>query len=106
MVLVPRRFNSGRYGKLLILGFFFSMAQNDGFAYGNQLLFDKRNFTKYINYFYLWDYVESVNGEYRVKPLFNSHSNIENGNVYNSLPWTNISNEQDLKQFLKMPVKT
>ena len=75
--------------------------KNDGFAYGNQLLFDKRNFTKYINYFYLWDYVESVNGEYRVKPLFNSHSNIENGNVYNSLPWTNISNEQDLKQFLK-----
>ena len=64
-------------------------------------MFDKRNFTKYINYFYLWDYVESVNGEYRVKPLFNSHSNIENGNVDNSLPWTNISNEQALKQFLK-----
>ena len=33
--------------------------------------------------------------------MFNSHSNIENGNVDNSLPWTNISNEQDLKQFLK-----
>lgn len=102
MVLVPRRFNSGRYGKTF--DFWDSSLvwlKNDGFAYGNQLLFDKRNFTKYINYFYLWDYVESVNGEYRVKPLFNSHSNIENGNVYNSLPWTNISNEQDLKQFLK-----
>lgn len=102
MVLVPRRFNSGRYRKTF--DFWDSSLvwlKNDGFAYGNQLLFDKRNFTKYINYFYLWDYVESVNGEYRVKPLFNSHSNIENGNVYNSLPWTNISNEQDLKQFLK-----
>lgn len=102
MVLVPRRFNSGRYGKTF--DFWDSSLvwlKNDGFAYGNQLLFDKRNFTKYINYFYLWDYVESVNGEYRVKPLFNSHSNIENGNVNNSLPWTNISNEQDLKQFLK-----
>lgn len=102
MVLVPRRFNSGRYGKTF--DFWDSSLvwlKNDGFAYGNQLLFDKRNFTKYINYFYLWDYVESVNGEYRVKPLFNSHSNIENGNVNNSLPWTNISNEQDLKKFLK-----
>ena len=102
MVLVPRRFNSGRYRKTF--DFWDSSLvwlKNDGFSYGNQLLFDKRNFTKYINYFYLWDYVESVNGEYRVKPLFNSHSNIENGNVYNSLPWTNISNEQDLKQFLK-----
>lgn len=102
MVLVPRRFNSGRYGKTF--DFWDSSLvwlKNDGFSYGNQLLFDKRNFTKYINYFYLWDYVESVNGEYRVKPLFNSHSNIENGNVDNSLPWTNISNEQDLKQFLK-----
>lgn len=102
MVLVPRRFNSGRYGKTF--DFWDSSLvwlKNDGFSYGNQLLFDKRNFTKYINYFYLWDYVESVNGEYRVKPLFNSHSNIENGNVDNSLPWTNISNEQALKQFLK-----
>lgn len=102
MVLVPRRFNSGRYGKTF--DFWDSSLvwlKNDGFSYGNQLLFDKCNFTKYINYFYLWDYVESVNGEYRVKPLFNSHSNIENGNVDNSLPWTNISNEQDLKQFLK-----
>ena len=102
MVLVPRRFNSGRYRKTF--DFWDSSLvwlKNDGFSYGNQLLFDKRNFTKYINYFYLWDYVESVNGEYRVKPLFNSHSNIENGNVDNSLPWTNISNEQALKQFLK-----
>ena len=102
MMLVPRRFNSGRYRKTF--DFWDSSLvwlKNDGFSYGNQLLFDKRNFTKYINYFYLWDYVESVNGEYRVKPLFNSHSNIENGNVDNSLPWTNISNEQALKQFLK-----
>lgn len=102
MVFVPRRFNGGRYGKTF--DFWDSSLvwlKKDGFAYGNQLMFDKRNFTKYINYFYLWDYVECVNGEYRVKPLFNSHGNIENGDVNNSLPWTNISNELDLKQFLK-----
>lgn len=102
MVLVPRRFNSGRYGKTF--DFWDSSLvwlKNDGFAYGNQLMFDKRNFTKYINYFYLWDYVECVNGEYRVKPLFNSHSHIESGSICNTYPWTNIITEQDLKQFLR-----
>ena len=62
MVLVPRRFNSGRYGKTF--DFWDSSLvwlKNDGFSYGNQLLFDKRNFTKYINYFYSQIAIASCN---------------------------------------------
>ena len=101
MVLVPRRFNSGRYAKTF--DFWDSSLvwlKKDGFAYGENQIFDKRDFIKYINYFYLWDYVECVNGEYRVKPLFDSHKNIENGSKDNSELWTNIESKQDLKQFL------
>lgn len=102
MVLVPRYFNRGRYAKTY--DFWDSSLvwlKNDGFSYKGQQIFDKHDFIKYINYFYLWDYVEFVNGTYKVKPLFDSHKNIENGSVNNALLWTNISDKQDLKQFLK-----
>lgn len=106
MVLVPRRFNSGRYAKTF--DFWDSSLvwlKKDGFAYGENQIFDKRDFKKYINYFYLWDYVECANGEYRVKPLFDSHKNIEKGSKDNSELWTNISTKQDLKQFLNNAVE-
>lgn len=101
MVLVPRRFNSGRYGRTF--DFWDSSLvwlKKDGFVYGENQIFDKRDFIKYINYFYLWDYVECVNGEYKVKPLFDSHRNIENGSINYTQPWTNLNTESDLKQFL------
>lgn len=68
-------------------------------------MFNKSDFTKYINYFFLWDYVECVNGEYRIKPLFDSHNNIEMGNVDNTSLWSNIADELNLKQFLRNACK-
>lgn len=106
MVLVPKRFNSGRYKKTF--DFWDSSLvwlKSNGYSYGNQLMFNKSDFTKYINYFFLWDYVECVNGEYRIKPLFNSHKNIEMGNADNTSLWSNIDDELNLKQFLRNACK-
>lgn len=106
MVLVPRRFNSGRYSKTY--DFWDSSLvwlKKDGFYYGQNQMFDKRDFTKYINYFYLWNYVDCVNGEYKVKPLFESHNNIENGDVNDTAVWTNLVTKQDVKQFLNNACK-
>ncbi len=106
MVLVPKRFNSGRYKKTF--DFWDSSLvwlKSNGYSYGNQLMFNKSDFTKYINYFFLWDYVECVNGEYRIKPLFDSHNNIEMGNVDNTSLWSNIADELNLKQFLSNACK-
>ena len=101
MVLVPRRFNSGRYARTF--DFWDSSLvwlKKDGFFYGKSLMFDKQNFIKYINYFYLWDYVDCINNKYIIKPLFDSHKNIESGSIGDSILWTSISTQQDLKQFL------
>lgn len=66
--------------------------------YGFGTKFKREYFTRYINCFFLWDYVEAVKGEdgkteYRVKPLFKSHEKIEEGeNLEESKAnWTNIT---------------
>lgn len=66
--------------------------------YGFSTKFKREYFTRYINCFFLWDYVDAVKGEdgkteYRVKPLFTSHEKIEEGeNLEESKAnWTNIT---------------
>lgn len=68
-VLVPYGFNAARYlptndywdAALKIL-------EEKGFETKKGLLFKKENYKRYINYFFLWDYVEKDG--YKAKPLF------------------------------------
>lgn len=62
--------------------------------------FKKEYFTKYINYFFLWDYVkyfEHKNGikEYIIKPLFPLHKHINEGSVLNHDSWCGLSDPND-----------
>ena len=105
-VLVPKYFNCSRYGNTF--DFWDSSLvwlKKDGFTYKDEKVFDKEMFNKYINYFYLWDYVsvKNINGEmvYIVNPLFESHYNIENGSKDDTHQWGNVKSYTDLKQFLR-----
>lgn len=68
-MLVPYGFNCARYcqtydywdASLKIL-------VEEGFKTKKGLLFKKENYKRYINYFFLWDYVEKDG--YKAKPLF------------------------------------
>lgn len=88
-VLVPAGFNGDRGTKLYLCkneetpGYFqskkdgkyykkiddfwdFSLKYLQENGYGD---FTPEHFTEYINYFFLWDYVEKKNGKYEVKPI-------------------------------------
>lgn len=86
--LVPAGFNRARYGKTKDF-FDASLAwlKKDGFHDSNKLVFDKNQFNTYINYFYMWDYVEVINDMYHVKSLLNSSVDVEDGDVANNAVW-------------------
>lgn len=70
-VLVPEGFNKqrGMSKKIndywdLSLKYLKEYLQENGYSDNPELYF-----TKYINYFFLWDYVEKKNGEYEAKPI-------------------------------------
>lgn len=85
-ILVPYGFNRGRYGRTNdFWDASLTWLQRDGFQG-----LEPENFTKYINYFYLWDYVSlDENGGYRVKPLFGGGQRLEQEEL-----WAEIKPEE------------
>lgn len=68
--------------------------------------FDRNDFIKYINYFFLWDYVkcfEHKNGtkEYIINPLFPSHEKIEKSTITDAAYWTDLQSEDDAIKFME-----
>lgn len=61
--------------------------------------FKAGDFNKYINYFFLWDYVngDDGNGKYKIQKLFESHDKIEQG------IWTNVTSEE-AEEFMKKAI--
>lgn len=74
LVLVPYGFNRGRYGKTKdFWDASLAWLRRDGFQ-----AMRPENFTKYINFFFLWDYVSlDGNGGYQVKPLFGGRERLD-----------------------------
>lgn len=106
-VLVPAGFNTGReenthdyWDSSLV------WLKKDGFV-SEKTTFNKEDFTKYINYFFLWDYVEPDEADtekktYKIKPLFQSHSDIEKGDDIDKCKtnWTNITSPEEAEEFM------
>ena len=90
-VLVPAKFNGKR--ALPTADFWDSSLvwlKEEGFG-SEKTFFSKDEFTKYINYFFLWDYIEAKEEGYKVNHLFSAHKYIEYGRSKDSLAWTNLS---------------
>lgn len=85
-ILVPYGFNRGRYGKTNdFWDASLTWLQRDGFQ-----SLRPEDFTRYINFFYLWDYVSlDRNGDYQVKPLFGGQERLSNENL-----WAEIKPEE------------
>ncbi|MCH5205968.1 MAG: hypothetical protein J1F09_03375 [Oscillospiraceae bacterium] len=92
-VLVPSGFNKGRSSSTC--DFWDSSLVWLKSGYDDK--FNSDDFNKYINYFFLWDYVDGVDekGKFKIKPLFKSHDKIEQGN------WTNITSKEEAEQFME-----
>ena len=73
-VLVPAYFNRRRLPFADYWDLSLQYLKNHSFrtsAYkDNEISYDKKCFTKYINTFFLWDYVYNENDKYIIKPLF------------------------------------
>lgn len=92
-VLVPAGFNGKRGMNYNTYDFWDSSLvwlKNNGFV-SDKAVFSTDDFTKYINYFFLWDYVEPDGDKYKVRPLFASHKYIESGNLEKNILWTNLT---------------
>ena len=94
-VLVPAGFNKKRGSKSTYDFWDSSLVWLKRYGYGN---FKAEYFKNYINYFFLWDYVDKVDkeGKYKIKPLFESHDKIEDGETLeeSKANWTNITEEE------------
>lgn len=64
--------------------------------------FDKKYFVKYINYFFLWDYVEASEDTYMINPLFNTDKRkVEKSNICNTSYWSAPKNDAEASEFMK-----
>jgi hypothetical protein len=70
-VLVPYGFNRGRYSKTQdYWDLSLDILKKDGYTTSKGKVFKTDNFSRYINTFFLWDYVYCENGQYEIKSLF------------------------------------
>lgn len=62
----------------------------------NYTIFKDEDFNRYINYFFLWDYVDKSGNDYKIKCLFDSHDKIEEGESLekSKANWTNVTTEE------------
>lgn len=109
-VLVPAGFNKDRYNNTSDF-WDSSLVWLKKFGYKSEKTdFSNTDFEKYINYFFLWDYVDGSDnkGKYKIKKLFNSHYKIEEGDDFEKTKanWTSLSadNKDEAEQFLKNAV--
>lgn len=91
-VLVPACFNGKRAGYTHdFWDSSLAFLKKYGFS-----LFKCEYFNRYINYFFLWDYVKAEGNKYKINPLFGSHGKIEEGESpeKSKANWTNVTTKE------------